>query len=289
MVLGTVELGLKYGIHNSTGKPDEETAFAILDRAWEAGVRELDTAAGYGDSEEIIGRYMAGSGNRFRIATKYASEGDGGADGLEDTFAGSLDRLRVDHIDLLYMHRFEQCKDEGIVRIFKARKEEGLVDRTGISIYDEKEMEYIIKHCPYVDVIQFPYNLLDCNRWNRNNVMQRAKEAGKQLYVRSVFLQGLVFCDPEDERVESKGVCGHVRFVREYAKEKGMSLAQLAYAFVRSNPYIDEIILGCETEEQMKENAQLEQEYRKLQNTSFADIAVKMEDVPDEAIDPRKW
>ena len=51
MILGTVELGLDYGINNSEGKPSKMQAFELLDTAWNGGIRELDTAAAYGDSE----------------------------------------------------------------------------------------------------------------------------------------------------------------------------------------------------------------------------------------------
>ena len=53
--LGTVQLGLNYGIHNDSGKPSLETSFRILNAAMEAGINTLDTAAGYGNSEEVIG------------------------------------------------------------------------------------------------------------------------------------------------------------------------------------------------------------------------------------------
>ena len=58
MSLGTVQLGMNYGIANNAGKPSEETAFAILRTALEKGVTSLDTARGYGDSEEVIGRFL---------------------------------------------------------------------------------------------------------------------------------------------------------------------------------------------------------------------------------------
>ena len=56
--LGTVQLGLNYGISNTGGKPSLETAFNILDGAMKNGINTLDTAAGYGDSEEVIGKWL---------------------------------------------------------------------------------------------------------------------------------------------------------------------------------------------------------------------------------------
>ena len=58
MTIGTVQLGMNYGIANNAGKPDEEKAFSILRAALEGGVTSLDTARGYGNSEEVIGRFL---------------------------------------------------------------------------------------------------------------------------------------------------------------------------------------------------------------------------------------
>ena len=56
--LGTVQLGMNYGINNANGKPDQATAFKILDAAMDSGMNALDTAAGYGDSEIVIGQWL---------------------------------------------------------------------------------------------------------------------------------------------------------------------------------------------------------------------------------------
>ena len=52
--LGTVQLGMDYGIGDDKAKPSAEKAFSILDRAMEHGINNLDTANNYGDSEQTI-------------------------------------------------------------------------------------------------------------------------------------------------------------------------------------------------------------------------------------------
>ena len=59
LALGTVQLGIPYGIANQTGMPDDTTALEILRAAHEHGYTWLDTAAGYGQSEAVIGRLAA--------------------------------------------------------------------------------------------------------------------------------------------------------------------------------------------------------------------------------------
>jgi aryl-alcohol dehydrogenase-like predicted oxidoreductase len=90
---------------------DEETSFTVLDAYAEGGGNFIDTADSYGSgqSEEIIGRWLAARGNRDRIvvATKVARmpgfEGLSAAN-IAVAAENSLRRLGVDHIDLYYAH-----------------------------------------------------------------------------------------------------------------------------------------------------------------------------------------
>ena len=74
MTLGTVQLGMNYGIANQGGKPDEQKSFSILRSALEGGVTALDTARAYGDSEEVIGRFLkTWEGEKPTIITSWKS------------------------------------------------------------------------------------------------------------------------------------------------------------------------------------------------------------------------
>ena len=74
-MLGTVQLGLNYGMANTTGKPSEEKAREILNAAYESGVTVLDTAAAYGTSEEVVGNYLKAGNSEaaLALADQYAS------------------------------------------------------------------------------------------------------------------------------------------------------------------------------------------------------------------------
>ncbi len=72
MTLGTVQLGLSYGVNNIAGMPTKERSFAILDAAYEGGVTVLDTSDDYGKSEEVIGDYLRENPDKhFEICTKF--------------------------------------------------------------------------------------------------------------------------------------------------------------------------------------------------------------------------
>ena len=56
LALGTVQFGMNYGINNSKGVPDDKEVISILDFAYKNGINTLDTAIGYGNCEERLGK-----------------------------------------------------------------------------------------------------------------------------------------------------------------------------------------------------------------------------------------
>ena len=73
IILGTVQFGLDYGVNNTAGKVNSRNVKVILDAAFEKGVLLLDSAEGYGDSQEKIGEYHKNSSNSFQVITKFSS------------------------------------------------------------------------------------------------------------------------------------------------------------------------------------------------------------------------
>jgi aryl-alcohol dehydrogenase-like predicted oxidoreductase len=115
----------------------EDDADRSIELALESGINHLDTAAGYGDSELHLGRWMARIRDRIFLATK---TGDRTAASAYDGIERSLERLRVDSVDLIQLHAIGDIEDldratgtggavEGAVRA----KEQGLVGAIGIT------------------------------------------------------------------------------------------------------------------------------------------------------------
>ena len=71
LILGTVQFGMDYGINNNDGKPSFEKVKDILDFAYLKGIRLLDTAESYGDSQSRIGEYHKITSHKFKIITKF--------------------------------------------------------------------------------------------------------------------------------------------------------------------------------------------------------------------------
>ncbi|KAI5860469.1 putative aldo-keto reductase [Durotheca rogersii] len=146
--LGLMGLSSFYGV-----PPSDEERFAFLDRAHELGCTHWDSAALYGDSEELLGKWFRRTGKRkdaillftprqIFLTTKFGNcmTPDGGREIRNDpgyirrSITESLRRLQTDHIDLLYCHRISgETPIEHIIATMKDFVDAGTVRYLGLS------------------------------------------------------------------------------------------------------------------------------------------------------------
>ena len=121
----------------AVGEATEEAADAAMRQALDAGVDHFDTAADYGDSELHYGRWMPEIRERIFLSTK---TGDRERDAARRSIERSLERLRVDSVDLIQLHAIGDPEDldratgpGGSLEAAIQAKEEGLVGAIGIT------------------------------------------------------------------------------------------------------------------------------------------------------------
>ncbi len=288
MVLGTAQLGMQYGINNCSGKPLTRDALKILDCAYSNGIRYLDTASAYGNSEEIIGMYTRNTGNKFKICTKFPIHLNGY--NIEGYYKQSVGRLYINGLYIYYLHRFGQCKIVDILKQLILLKQKGAIENIGVSVYEPEELLYIIKNLSdVVDIVQLPFNLLDNKRWIQNSLLEMAKEKGIDIYARSIFLQGLLLCHKDSRLCREKNITGQIKELNNLAESLGYSMAQLAVNYVCSVDGIRKYLVGCETYVQLKENIDICFSIRKLDKYICNEIQKISSTTSREVIDPRKW
>lgn len=288
MVLGTVQLGLNYGINNRTGKPSKQQAFEILDFAYNNNVDILDTASGYGDSERIIGSYIESTGNTFRICTKLPV--DINCSSIKAAYEESISLLKIQSIYVYYLHRFEQCKDSEILREMILLKNEKKIEKIGVSIYEPEELEYIIDNISdIIDVVQIPFSIIDNYRWLNNGLLARAKKLDIDLYVRSVYLQGLILVSPDSEVALSRGANEVLSEIGTFANKHHVGVDLLAVSYVNAIPYITNYLLGVETPKQLERNIKVEKECITFDDDMIEEIMSISKKCSRSIIDPRVW
>ena len=291
--LGTVQLGMNYGIVGKTEQPSEKEAHKILDAALENGVTMLDTANNYGDSDRVIGSWLKTlTAERPLIVTKIAPFDHSSEEVLrEDIRRQAREAVRtlgLDSVDVMMVHNCSDfVKDPEIIReeIFRI-KEAGIAKLTAISVYSEDDY-FAIARAGF-DAIQIPLNIFDQRRIHDGSI-KALTDAGMIIFTRSVFLQGLVFMDPDQLSPKMEFLRDTLLKFRALASELSMSPAELALSFVLSVDGVSSTVLGCQTPEQIAANAAMIDRTRQLTDAEMARIYETFRNVSEDIIDPRRW
>lgn len=292
LILGTVQLGMNYGVNNRDGKPSKEEAFNILNTAYEKGIHILDTASAYGDSEKIIGDFIKKQNKYFKIVTKLKKldENKDKVEQVEESLKASLYNLAVSKIDYYLYHSFEDLiKNKSVFQYLNDLRKKGTIEKLGVSIYEVEELEYILLNLSEdIDFIQIPFNIFDL-RWLKDDLLKRAKDKNIEIAARSIFLQGLFFADSDTaDKIHPKAY-EYITKLNEFSSYKGITVEQLAMGFVKHQESIDYLLIGCENKQQLLRNSEIfnmnievSQKYLDFINESFSAIDKKI-------IDPRQW
>jgi aryl-alcohol dehydrogenase-like predicted oxidoreductase len=298
LVLGSVQLGLPYGAANKTGKPSQNHALSLVRRAAKAGI-EIDTARAYGDSEERIGAALSRR-KPVRTITKLdplnelRPDADKQAvrEAVDRSIAESLTALRRERLDCLLLHRAAHMTAFGgaVWNRLIEKLEEGTLLALGVSVQSPAEALYALE-CRDVQHIQLPFNLLDW-RWQAHGVIDRiAARPHVTVHARSVFLQGILASGDASVWPKITGI--DPQYVLDLLGEEAErfarnSVADLCVAFVRGQSWIDGLVIGMETEEQLDANMRL---FLKppLAPHDCAQLEQRLPRLPERLLDPAQW
>jgi len=299
MVLGTVQLGLAYGAANRTGKPAHAAALKLVRKAAQSGVSQFDTARAYGDSEARVGEALAGK-KAVRTITKLSplsglapnSSRDEVRRAVDDSIEQSLVSLRRTRLDCLLLHRAQHMWAFGgtIWERLIERLEDGSILSLGVSVQSPVEALAALA-CPDVVHLQLPFNLLDW-RWLAAGFQScLAARPNVTVHARSAFLQGILAAHDPDIWPRIKGVdaTAMVRMIATLTEVFDRETpADLCLAYVRGQRWIDGVVVGLESEDQLDDNLRL---FIKppLAAEDCASVAARIPRMPVALLDPAQW
>lgn len=260
LTLGTVQLGLSYGVNNDKGMPSFEESSAILDTALSSGIISFDTAQAYGESELVLKRYFENEKRERTLITKvvFSDVDKGGVkDKLFDMTRTSMERLGIEKIPFLKLHNQNMLELYGDTLVYALQdlKKEGLVDGIGVSFSDKSRLTELTDGCGF-DCIQLPANIFD-NGVILDGSIKKLAEAGSAIFVRSIYLQGLFFKDPDTLPEKIRSAKAPLERLHRLADDAGVSMAELAVTFIRDTEGITSLLMGCDTPEQLLESVSL--------------------------------
>ncbi|MBU0677861.1 MAG: aldo/keto reductase [Verrucomicrobia bacterium] len=260
LALGTAQLGMDYGISNQSGQPDPDTAAAIVSAAWREGIHRFDTAQAYGRSERVLGESLRrlGVAEEARVVTKLSPVAvDGGEHALRESVRQSVANLHVPMLHGLLLHHEGQWAqwNDGLGSALMDIKQAGTAQRIGVSVYSPEVALEALRD-DRVDLIQVPANAFD-HRMMTRGVFDVARKNGKEVWVRSVFLQGLLLMAPDEVPDAIPGARKAVAQLNEFCAAHDVRRAWFALFYARTRYQNSPLVIGAEAPRQIEENCAL--------------------------------
>ncbi len=242
------------------GRVEREESLRALARAEELGCNFVDTAMVYGDSEELLGGFLADRRSRWIIATKYSGQ----KPDLESTLETQLQRLRTDYVDFYQVHWTPGRDEEHLYEALYRVKKSGKARAIGVSLKNEQDIDRILDHT-LLDGFQVKLSLLDpypfIARVARLDALRPAiviRSSLREGFLTGKFREDARFDDPKDQRsrLSSEEIeklvrsADHFRFLEAEAG----SMAVAAARYPLSYPAVSAVILGTKSAAQADNN-----------------------------------
>lgn len=232
---------------------DEEQAFKLLQEAYNQGINFIDTARGYEESENLIGKAMEKIGReKFILATKSMART---YEGVKAEFEKSMADLRTNRIELFQFHNVKTeeeleiiLSDKGALRAIKEYQEQGKVIEIGITSHSVDLLDKAIDTDEF-STIQYPYNPVERQG---EKVFKKAKE--KNL--------GIIIMKPLAGGAIAKG--------------------ELCLRFIFENEDITVAIPGMASVDEVKENVNAGINYRPLTDSERAELKEEVDTLDGE-------
>jgi aryl-alcohol dehydrogenase-like predicted oxidoreductase len=262
---------------------DRRTSFVVLDQYVAAGGNFVDTADVYsawapgnvgGESESMIGEWLAARGNRSEmvIATKIGADGGLGRGNIEQRTDASLRRLKTDYIDLLYAHIDDPATELGeTMNAFDELVGSGKVRYIGVSNYSRDRFAEVLQTCEREGsvrpvAVQPSYNLVNRSEYEgglRNLVADEQIDCLPYSALASGFLTGKYRSvgapvDTRRGRSEAEAYCDErgvaiIDELERIAREHSSTIPAVALTWLAAQPTVLCPLAGARSEDQLAE------------------------------------
>lgn len=287
VILGTAQFGLAYGISREGGQVEPDEVARILDLAARSGVRRLDTAAAYGESEAVLGAQGAAAAP-FAVTTKTlplrkAAVSAEDIAAVDAALRRSFERLGRARLDAVLVHDARDLLapgGEGLWRLLEGHKAAGRIGKIGLSAYDGAEIRAAAARFA-LEVVQLPLSALD-QRPIADGTLDFLAERGIEAQARSLLLQGLLLMTAEQVAARLPPAAPATARWRAACAAAGVSPLAAALGFAAARRDIQGLVVGVHSAAHLAEclNALGETADMPWREIASADPAV---------VDPRRW
>ena len=283
IILGSANFDQTYGIKRNFIRKSEIKK--LLNLASKNGIKTIDTSPFYNNSEKIIGLLNKG---RFKIISKIPKipkniEKKNIKKWVRKSVSISLKNLKVKKFECLLLQNIKSLQSKNgneIYQSIKNMKTNGLTKKIGISIYDFNLLDKILKKFKF-DLVQAPLNILD-RRLIQSGWLKKLKKKKIQVYVRSIFLQGVLLLKHDKLPKKLKQFKKNWKIWENWLKKNKLKPLQACLLFAFNQDQLDGIVMGCDNRTQLNQILKLN---RIKSKSVMPNLSIKNKKL----IDPRKW
>ena len=283
IVLGTANFYQRYGFSKKRIKSIKEIS-KILNYLKNKNIRYIDTAHSYKFPNKFISKINF---KNFKIITKIQlpkKNKNFFLNNLKKKITDDLKNLNIKKFETILLHNVYDINHKfgkEFLKKLSDLKKDGLTKNLGISIYDPKDFNFIIKRFR-PDLVQFPLNIFD-QRFLKYNFLQKLKQKNIKSQVRSIFLQGVISNKKKSKTfLKRTKLKHHIQILEKWCIKNNFSLNEASVLFIKKQKDINFVTLGVDDLNQLKQNLAILRENKSLNLFNFA---VKNKKI----IDPRKW
>lgn len=283
IILGTANLEQSYGSKGKKSKLTRREAEKILAELLLSADGMIETSAGYGNAEKIIGEILGGQ--KFdKIITKIAPRDFVSADKVIESVTKSLENLGQSSIRTVMLHggmsealANKETVQEGLHHLL----EQKLVYNVGYSAYEESEVIRIKESFPILSEFQLPENMADQRCINSERILDLAQD-GNNFQVRSIFLQGKLFFSVEEALRNFPEIVPTIRKLEELAAQFDCEKLDICLAYAKSIPWAHQIVVGVQSHKEYQAI------FETLQHHQFS-VEYFGRGLDATSVDPRNW
>jgi aryl-alcohol dehydrogenase-like predicted oxidoreductase len=264
--LGTVQLGMPYGLPDSTGKIPhltEAQSLEILRRAFTEGVNFLDTGRSYGDSEALIGKALKKCSQDILIATKAEPlseqmDDEELAKALKSSIETSRRTMDRETLDLYQIHNATPAllKREVIMDVLSYARHREWIRYQGVTTYGTQAPEFAIEQ-GYWDTIQMEFN---CFNQETGALFDAAQERQVGVIIRSAMLKGAMTVPEQEVPDALKTLRQRAQELPAFFDRRDLTIPQIALLYVLSHPQVATVLTGVVNTSQLLENLNVKNE-----------------------------
>jgi aryl-alcohol dehydrogenase-like predicted oxidoreductase len=287
--LGSANFGLQYGIYSK--KVSFKKINKILIEAKKNKIEYFDTAFSYGNAEKIIGQILSKNKYNVKILSKLDPSNikkSNVSSWFFNSLFSTLKNLNQKSLYGMYIHNENQLlgpEGKKIFELLEISKKLGLIENIGISIYNKKNLDKLLKKYKF-DIVQLPVSLLD-QRLIKDGTLKKIKLRKIKIFARSIFLKKILLLEAKKRPKYFEKWRFELAIYDKYIEKNRISKLDACIQFVSSIKEIDNIIVGTSDLCQFKKINRSIKKKKKLKTKLI--LKIKNKQNFEKLVNPQLW